>query len=155
VSRPAEATTAARAGLNAHLAAGDSLLALHSTVIALSVVPELRGILGGVWVDGRSMHPPRGEATLERVPGVEHPISSALHAVRVLDERYSYLEVEPDSTVLYDHQHDGLRHPVVWTRTSGAGRIVYDALGHDTASYDSPDHQELIGRSVRWLLGER
>jgi uncharacterized protein len=152
--RPATTAAAARDGLMAHLAAGGAVLALHSTIIALSVVPELSDIVGGAWIDGRSMHPPRGEATLERVSGVEHPIAARPN-LRVLDERYSYLEVEPDCTVLYDHEHDDRRHPVVWTRTIGPGRIVYDALGHDPASYESPDHEDLVRRSVGWLLGER
>ena len=100
------------------------------------------------------MHPPYGETTVERT-GVEHPIATALTDFGVVDERYSHLEVEPDLTVLFDHEHDGTRHPLVWARTAGPGRLVYDALGHDAASYDSAGHQELIGRSVGWLLGER
>ena len=152
VARPAEvAAAAARAGLESHLAAGGALLAMHSSVIALSTVPELRDILGGAWVEGRSMHPPHGEAVVART-AVEHPISTALGDFSLRDERYSYLEVAY-VTVLFDHEHDGARHPLVWTRTAGPGRIVYDALGHDGASYDSHGHQDLIGRSVRWLLG--
>jgi hypothetical protein len=152
VARPADAAAAARAGLEGHLTAGGALLAMHSSVMALSTVPELRGILGGAWVVGRSMHPPHGEAAVERT-AAEHPISTTLSDFRVLDERYSYLEVEPDATVLFDHEHDGARHPLVWARTAGAGRIVYDALGHDATSYDSAGHQALIAQAVRWLLG--
>jgi type 1 glutamine amidotransferase len=153
MARPAEAAAAARAGLDAHLAAGGGLLALHSSVIALSTVPELRGLLGGEWVESRSMHPPYGEAAVERT-AAEHPIATTLGDFGLQDERYSFLEVEADVTVLFNHEHDGRRHPLVWVRTVGPGRIVYDALGHDAASYDSADHQELIGRSIRWLLRE-
>ena len=153
VARPADVTGAARAGLESHLAAGGALLALHSSVIALSTVPELRGILGGAWVEGRSMHPPHGKAAIKRTVA-EHPVATGLCDFSVLDERYSYLEVDPDVTVLFDHEHDGVRHPLVWARTAGPGRIVYDALGHDARSYDSAGHQALIGQSVRWLLGD-
>ncbi len=151
-ARPADGARAARTCLKSYLAAGGGLLALHSSVIALSTVPELRGLLGGAWVEGRSMHPPYGEAAVERT-AAGHPVATGLGDFAVLDERYSYLDVEPDATVLFDHEHDGDRHPLVWARTAGSGRIVYDALGHDAASYDSAGHQALLGRSVRWLLG--
>lgn len=151
-ARPASAVAAARSGVAAHLAAGGGLLALHSSVIAFSAVPEWQGILGGVWTDGRSMHPPQGEATIRRTD-VEHPVAAGLGDLTVFDERYSYLDVEPDNAVLFDHEHDDRRHPLVWARDLGPGRIVYDALGHDTASYAGPGHVELVSRSVRWLLG--
>jgi type 1 glutamine amidotransferase len=70
----------------------------------------------------------------------------------VIDERYSFLSTEPDITVLGRHVHDQLSHPIVWARDTGAGRVVYDGLGHDTRSHDSPGHVELIRRSVSWLL---
>ena len=70
----------------------------------------------------------------------------------MLDERYSYLETRPDVTVLYDHHFEDGRHPLVWAREAGPGRVVYDALGHDVTSYDSPGHRALLERSIRWLL---
>ena len=152
--RPAEAVAAARAGLDSYLAAGGALLGMHSSVIALSAVPEWRGILGGSWVRGRSMHPPQSEARVERAAGAEHPIVDALPAFTAFDERYSHLEIDPGNTILFDHEHDGRRHPLVWARTNGRGRIVYDALGHDGRSFDSPGHRELVRRSVGWLLGQ-
>ena len=45
----------------------------------------------------------------------------------------------------------GTAHPVVWV-APGPGRVVYDALGHDVRSYDSPSRVELFRREVRWLL---
>ena len=55
----------------------------------------------------------------------------------MLDERYSYLDVRDDVVVLGDHEHDGLIHPMIWAREHGAGRVVYDGLGHDLRSYES------------------
>jgi len=151
--RPAEA--AARAGLDSFLAAGGAVLGMHSSVIAMSAVPGWRGILGGTWVRGRSMHPPQSEAAIDRATGAEHPIVAASADFTVFDERYSYLEVERDNTVPLEHDHDGVRQPVVWARTAGPGRIVNDALGHHAGSYDSPGHRELIRQSVGWLPAER
>ena len=36
--------------------------------------------------------------------------------------------------------------------SSGLARVVYDGLGHDTRSYESPGHVELLRRVVGWLL---
>jgi type 1 glutamine amidotransferase len=40
----------------------------------------------------------------------------------------------------------------VWARESGPARVVYDGLGHDTRSYDSAGHVDLLRRTVGWLL---
>jgi hypothetical protein len=31
---------------------------------------------------------------------------------------------------------------------------VYDALGHDGASYDSPEHRAIVANAAAWLLGD-
>ena len=72
----------------------------------------------------------------------------------IFDERYSYLETQSDITVLYEHSHDALRHPLVWARETSRYRVLYDGLGHDAASYDSGGHVELLRRSALWLLGD-
>ena len=149
--RPARDLEAVQAGLEDHLSAGGALLALHATITSMATMPAWRGILGGVWVRGRSMHPPRGTTTITRTDA-EHPISAELGDFVVDDERYSYLDTEPGLQILYAHDHDGLRHPLVWAREAGGRRVVYDALGHDTASYESPGRQALLRSSVRWLL---
>jgi type 1 glutamine amidotransferase len=42
----------------------------------------------------------------------------------------------------------------MWEREYGPATIFYDALGHDAASYDSPERRELLARSAHWLLGD-
>jgi type 1 glutamine amidotransferase len=143
----------ARAGLETHLNAGGALLGMHSSITSLTTMPTWRRILGGTWIRGHSMHPPKGPATI-LLATTQHPITAGLAHLVVIDERYSYLETEPDITVLYEHDHEGFRHPLVWTRQNDQARVVYDGLGHDAASYHSLGHQTLLRRSVRWLLGD-
>lgn len=149
--RPADAVDVVRAGLASHCAAGGALLGIHSTVTALPGELDWPGLLGGIWVRGRTMHPPRGNATI-LLAGSEHPIAADLADFAVEDERYSYLQTEPGIEVLYEHDHNGRRHPLVWAWQPDGHRAVYDGLGHDVASYDSPGHQALLRSSVRWLL---
>jgi type 1 glutamine amidotransferase len=149
--RPPELIDAARAGIEAHLSAGGAILGVHSSAISLTTMPQWPAILGGRWVHGPSMHPPQSESTITLTPA-DHPITKGLTDFVIFDERYSYLEIQPDVTVLCEHTYDGLRHPLVWTRQADRSRVVYDGLGHDSASYDCQAHVELIRRAVRWLL---
>jgi uncharacterized protein len=150
--RPPEPIRAARTGIEKHLANGGAILGIHSTATSLTTVPQWSSILGGRWVRGHSMHPPQGQTTIT-VATTEHPITSGLTDFVIFDERYSYLETKPDITVLCEHAYDGARHQLVWAREIGRSRIVYDGLGHDTTSYDSDGHVQLIRRAVQWLLG--
>lgn len=151
--RPAQGVDAVRTGLASHCAAGGALLGVHSTLTALPDELDWPGLLGGIWIRGHTMHPPRGDATI-LLAGSAHPIAAGLTDITVDDERYSYLRTEPGIEVVYSHEHDGRRHPLVWVWQTEAHRAVYDGLGHDSASYDSPGHRALLQQSVRWLLSD-
>jgi hypothetical protein len=144
-ARPPGLVDAARAGLEKHLSAGRAILGVHSSATSLTTMPEWPVILGGRWVRGRSMHPPKGVTSIS-ITTADHPITSGLTDFVIFDERYSYLETQPDITVLCEHSHDALRLPL------DRYRVVYDGLGHDTASYDSTGHVRLLRRIARWLL---
>ena len=108
-------------------------------------------MLGGQWVPGRTMHPKQDLFTVV-VHSDAHPIVRGLANFIVFDERYSYLHTNLDITVVCEQFTDGGAHPIVWARESGLARVVYDGLGHDTRSYESAGHVELLRRTVGWLL---
>ena len=151
--RPPELIEAARNGIEDHLAGGGALLGVHSSATSLTTMSQWPAILGGSWIRGRSMHPPQSEGTII-LSTSQHPITNELTDFVIFDERYSYLQTQPDITVLYEHSHNQLRHPLVWARQTDRFRVVYDGLGHDTASYNCAGHVELLRRSVLWLLGD-
>lgn len=146
-----EVDAASRAGILAHVERGGALLALHVSSTSLGYLPEWESVLGGIWVRGTSMHPPYSRARI-RVATDAHPITAGIHDFDVSDERYSHLRVATDVRRLAWHDLDGERHPVLWTNTFGDARVVYDALGHDAASYDAPEHREILARAAAWLL---
>ena len=136
--------------VEAHLAADRPLLALHA---AASLFPEHEAwerLLGGRWTRGVSWHPPLDEAHVQLTP---HAITAGLEPVTVTDERYTELRLAASPAVFAWHEHDGVRHPLAWAHTASGARVVYDALGHDARSYDSPTRRALLAREVRWLLG--
>ena len=151
--RPPELIEAVRTGIEDHLSSGGALLGVHSSATSLTTMSRWPAILGGSWLRGRSMHPRQSEATIMLAAG-QHPITKGLTDFVIFDERYSYLQTQRDITVLYEHSYNQLRHPLVWARQTDRFRVVYDGLGHDTASYNCAGHIQLLRRSVLWLLGD-
>jgi len=142
---------ATRAGLLAHLDRGAPLLALHVSSTSLGFVPEWESVLGGIWVRGTSMHPPYSLARID-VATDAHPVVAGTPDFELEDERYSRLRVSPEPQQLAWHEFEGARHPVLWLHRYGGAKVVYDALGHDAASYDSPEHRAIIANAAAWLL---
>lgn len=142
--------------LRAWADAGRPVLGVHQAANSLGDSAHWERILGGRWVDGTSMHPAIGDADFT-LTDAGHDLTEALRdatsgTVTAFDERYSYLTVADSSTVLLTQQHDGIDHPVVWVSGAPGVRCVYDALGHDVRSYDSPSRQALLRAEVAWLL---
>ena len=92
-------TPAARTGLLEYLARGGPLLVMHISVNSLPGIPEWADIVGGRWVEGESMHPPKGETRVTVHPGC-HPIVATLQDFSLTDERYSYLSVADDVVII-------------------------------------------------------
>ncbi|MFI7032517.1 ThuA domain-containing protein [Microbispora rosea] len=131
-----------------HLARGGGLLAVHTASLCFDDWPEWAEILGGAWRWGRSYHPPIGPAKIRLGDG--HPIVDGLSGFEVTDEVYTDLDVLPGVEPL---AYCG-DQPLLWARTVAGGRVVYDALGHDTRSYENPVRRALLRRAARWLLAD-
>ncbi|WP_442814301.1 ThuA domain-containing protein [Streptomyces sp. NBC_01198] len=139
--------------LDEFLTRGGGLLAMHSSAIAFPGLPGWRSAVGAAWDHGRTFHPPIGRSLIRRSTAV-HPISEGLGDFWVHDERYSDLDLVSGIVPLYFHTDGSRTHPLIWARPTGKGRTVYNALGHDLSSFDSPEHAELLTRCVSWLSRE-
>jgi len=148
---PSPGDAAAIAGLDAHLRGGGALLALHVSATAFPEVDAWESIIGARWVRGTTMHPDQGLASI-RVDTDAHPIVAGVHDFTVWDERYTHLRLAPDVRGLAWHEHEGAEHPLLWAREYHGARVVYDALGHDAASYESPEHRAILAQAADWLL---
>lgn len=144
----ASPTAAARAALEAHLAAGGGLLGMHTASICFDDWPGWFAALGGAWVWGHSHHPPLGPPVAVSVAG-EHPVVAGIDGFTLVDEVYGDLRYQPDVTPLLTAE----AQPLLWARDHGGGRVVYDALGHHPPSYDVPEHAEIVRRAIRWTTG--
>jgi len=147
--QPSDADAATRAGLLAHLGRGGGVLALHVAATSFPAIDEWESILGGIWVRGTTMHPDYSRSRI-RVFGDRHPIVAGLSDFEVDDERYSDLRVDPAMVPLATHEYEGREHPLLWAHEYGEARVVYDALGHDAASYDAAEHRAIVANAARW-----
>jgi type 1 glutamine amidotransferase len=126
---------------------------MHISATTFVDWPEWEKILGGRWVRGTSMHPDQDLARV-LVATYSHSMVAGIGDFTVFDERYSYLRVSPEVEELAWHEEGGLRHPLLWTHRYGPARVVFDALGHDARSFESPQHREILARAARWLTAE-
>ncbi|MFB9310833.1 hypothetical protein BJY17_003351 [Agromyces hippuratus] len=139
----------ANAVLGSAIDRGIGILAVHTAAASLHDYPAFERALGARWVRDRSWHPPIGEAAVHIVGN--HAIAEGLEDFTVFDERYTDFRLDDVIEPIAEHEHDGIRHPLVWAREFGRSRLVYDALGHDARSYDSAGHRALLAASLAWL----
>lgn len=134
---------------------GGALLGLHTASICFDDWPGWGELLGGQWRWGESHHPPLGQVSV-RPTSIQHAVSKGLTEFELNDEIYHALALEPDVVALLEGESPAGNgpQPVVWAREFGAGRVVYDALGHDAASISQPQHRQLLQQAAGWLLGE-
>ncbi|GAB3914063.1 hypothetical protein GCM10011575_18620 [Microlunatus endophyticus] len=133
--------------------AGHPILGIHCVANAFPDWTEWEGLLGGLWIRGTSHHPPRNEFTFDVVPAhLTHPAVGGLSTITALDERYSELDVAGSSIPLVQHRFDDKDQIMVWAVDDGHRKAVYDGLGHNLESYDSPERCRLLVAEVDWLL---
>ncbi|GAA2237810.1 ThuA domain-containing protein [Herbiconiux moechotypicola] len=142
--------------LEAHVASGRGIVALHSSALAFRDDPRWAELLGGRWVPGRSGHPQIGRALVQPTEAGRAALPGLGDFV-LYDERYTALETGASTSVLAEHTDDGFAHPLVWVVEfpEGRGRVAYDALGHGVESYDSGEHRALLRGLVEWAAASR
>lgn len=144
---------AGRSGLQMAIDRGIGILALHNALSSMRDYPLWRSLLGGEWVPGLSMHPDIALTAIS-IDAESHPITAGIASFELIDERYSWLDLDSGIAGLAEHEFDGRTHPLLWARNFASTRVVVDALGHDARSFEAEAHREIVRRSVNWLIGK-
>jgi len=134
-----------------HVSGGGGLLGLHTASICFDTWDVWGRILGGAWVWGTSHHPEYAAVNV-RIEA-RHPIVHDARDFSVDDEIYHHLHLQPDVVPLLSAERDEGPQPLLWARTIGRGRVVYDALGHDARSVGHREHAGILRRAALWALG--
>lgn len=144
---------AATGALTSFVHGGGGLLGLHGASICFDTWAGWRDLLGGTWRWGTSTHPPLDGPVPVRVSTGAHPVVAGSGDFEVVDEVYGFLDLAEDVVGLAHSPHGGADHPLLWARQVGAGRVVYDALGHDERAYAVAEHRRIVRRGARWAAG--
>ncbi|GAA1449185.1 ThuA domain-containing protein [Leifsonia poae] len=150
--------TAQQEALAAAVAGGTGLVGVHGANIlgwdGDGIDPADRPmfeLLGNRYLSHGPGHH-EGRHTIEIV--AEHPITDGLDDFDLFDEYYEFELADDGVHVLAQRHHaDGAVIPVLYTRTVGAGRVVYLALGHDMRSWGEPSVRTLVRRAIAWAAG--
>lgn len=142
-----------RRALEDFVRGGGALLALHTASICFDDWPGWGEVLGARWRWGQSFHPP-AQSVRVHVEDADHPVCTGLADFEVEDEIFHDLEPTDAIHALLSARATpgGAPQPMLWARHHGAGRVVYDALGHTVSSISHPSHCRLLQQSAVWLL---
>ena len=148
-----ELSAGARESVDRYVRQGGSLLGLHTASICFDGWAQWARILGAGWVWGQSSHPPAGKVRVERAIDGDDIVTDA-PPFEVFDEVYRGLQLAPEAEPLLRAraESDDELHPVMWRYRYGAGRVIYDALGHGPDSITEPTHLGILKRAVQWLI---
>lgn len=147
-------TDAQEKNLCAAVRAGVGLAGIHG-----GMGDAFRGRLDYEWMVGGHFvaHPHVGDYTV-RVTDPASPITAGLPASFAYRSEQYYLLVDPGVHVLadtaYAHESRVVTMPVAWTKTWGAGRVFYQALGHHPDEFTQfPAARRLTVQGALWAAG--
>ena len=138
---------AALDALEQYAQSGGGVVAVHSASASFKQSARYRDLLGGRFL----RHGPVREINLR--PCAESVLFAGIPPFPLRDELYRH-EVTPDITAHFFVEVDGEREPFVWSRSCGAGRVLYLAPGHTVSALRSPHLQEILRRGLAWVSRE-
>jgi type 1 glutamine amidotransferase len=137
------------------VAAGGGFVATHSASDTFYTWPAYGGLLGAYFHE----HPWTTKVDVT-VDTPQHPLTAGLgDSFAIFDEIYVF-RTNPRATarVLLTLDGDSLGtgddHPLAWCTHYGAGRVVYNALGHFDSTWQDERFQTFLLGAVRWATGQ-
>jgi type 1 glutamine amidotransferase len=142
---------------------GKGFIGVHSAAITFTSWPEYGAMLGG-YFDGHPWGIFDAPLIVEdpEFPGMRHlPAHFVLKDEIYQIKDYSrdnvrvLLRLDPEKLDLARngvHRNDN-DFAVIWARTYGKGRVLYNGLGHRPEVWEQPEIQALWRDQVRWSMG--
>jgi uncharacterized protein len=154
---------AQKAALTGFVRAGGGFIGVHSATDTFYMWPEYRDLIGG-WF---SEHPWHQKVRimvddladpLVAFLGPSIEIEDEIYQIRDFDVRGSkvLLRLDPASVDLTRPEVHPQPYgwPLAWTRSYGAGRVFYTALGHEEGIWRDARFQRLMRNAARWAMGK-
>ncbi len=145
-----------------YIQAGGGFVGLHSATGTERQWPWFKRLIGASFLR-HARYQPFKEIIIDH----NHPSTSFLPPIwQRVDECYFFKEYNPDIHVLAVHDlgslddkdkptyYGGTSSPSVWCHEFDGGRQWYTSLGHDSATYATPEFRQHIMGGIIWVIGE-
>jgi len=145
-----------------YIQAGGSFVGIHSATGSERQWPWFKRLIGASFLR-HAKHQPFKEIIIDNA----HPSTSFLpHIWQRDDECYFFKEYNPDIHVLIVHDlaplddkdkptyYGGTSSPSVWCHEFDGGRQWYTSLGHDSATYATPEFRQHLMGGIIWVIGK-
>jgi type 1 glutamine amidotransferase len=130
--------------LDAFVAAGGGLLAIHSATASFKQQSHYFNILGGRFVG----HDKPGRLSIEHCQN--DAIFPTIPSFSVQDELYRH-ELTANVTVHFTVKTKTADVPVVWTHQYEKGRVCYAVPGHQAQTLKNTTYQRLLQTALIWV----
>jgi type 1 glutamine amidotransferase len=135
---------------------GTGVAAWHGAAAAFRTSLKYHWLIGGSFLEhpaGEGVKYPYSVSIVDR----DHQITQGVEDFTVASEQY-YMSVDPNNHVLAETTFtgdqlpwlEGKKMPQAWTRTWGAGRVFYSAIGHDLDDLENPAVTRLVAQGFAW-----
>ena len=144
-----------------YIQAGGGFIGLHSATGTERQWSWFKRLIGASFLR-HAKHQPFKEIIIDNT----HPSTSFLPKIWERDDEcYFFKEYNPDIKVLVVHElgplddndkptyYGGTSSPSVWCHEFDGGRQWYTSLGHDIATYATPEFQKHILGGIIWVVG--
>lgn len=142
---------------------GKGFIGIHSAAITFTGWPEYGEMLGG-YFDGHpwgQFHAPLRVEDRE-FPGMKSfpdafTLFDEIYQIKDFSRRNARVLLSLDADKL-DLSRKGVKRsdrdfPVIWAKSYGKGRVLYNGLGHVPAVWERPDFQKMWLEMVQWSMG--
>jgi type 1 glutamine amidotransferase len=152
---------AQKAALTGFVRAGGGFLAVHSATDTFYMWPEYGKLIGG-WFNEHPWHQKVRIKVADHADplvaflGPSIDIDDEIYQIRDFDDRGSHvlLQLDPASVdlTLPEVHPQPYGWPLAWTRSYGAGRVFYTALGHEEAVWRDARFQQMLRNAALWVM---
>jgi type 1 glutamine amidotransferase len=145
------------------LQSGHGFVGVHSATDTLYEWGTYNKIIGGYF----NNHPWHQVVTVDVADPSNKLVSSLGKSFQINDEIYQIADFQADTSHILlaldpasvDVKKEGvhLRYygwPIAWTRMFGKGRVYYNSLGHEAATWKDPRYQEMLLQAIKWVMRE-
>lgn len=130
-----------------YLHKGGRILTIHCGIILTSATKLLAS--HGASFKG---HAEYDLLTFNRIDD-KHYITKDMDSFSIYDEPYEFEFISNRKIeMIMEYDLKGKTYPAAWTVEEGMGKLAYLAFGHDSKTFAQKPVQDIIKRSVDWLL---